>query len=40
MDKKQEEELRDLRTAQRYMKAYENRDKLKNDTVSHLQELV
>lgn len=26
----------DIRTAQRYMKAYEHRDQLKNDTVSHL----
>jgi hypothetical protein len=30
----------DLRTAQRYMKAWDNRDRLKNDTVSSLKQLT
>ena len=30
----------DIRTAQRYMKAHDNRDRLKNDTVSYLRQLT
>ena len=30
----------DIRTAQRYMKAHDNRDRIKNDSLSYLKELV
>jgi hypothetical protein len=30
----------DIRTAQRYMRAYKNRDRLKNDSVSYLKDLI